>query len=168
MQISCLPLFTSTLSSDQIQPQDIFDNPYLDGYPFLKKDVYHDQDVCLHPPQDDKDSAFPLPTLSNFSCTYSRDTCTTTPCGSFPASPASATFATACFPENVALPLSPEVEWTFFSETALVSIKGEPLSSSHMALPSRAVSASSILPASSFPSLVVLPHKCFTLSAQVW
>ena len=190
MQISCLPLFTSTLSSDQIQPQDIFtlplpasviihsdshpdlvfrqDNPYPDGYPFLKKDVYHDQDVRLHPPQDDKDSAFPSPTLSNFSCTYSRDTCITTPCGSFPTSPASATFATACLPENVALPSSAEVERTFFSETASVSVEGEPLSSSHTALPSRAVSASSISPASSFPSSVVLPRKCFTLSAQVW
>ncbi|KIM54203.1 hypothetical protein SCLCIDRAFT_31312 [Scleroderma citrinum Foug A] len=179
MRIFRLPSFTSTLSSDQTQPQDIFtppipasviihsdshpdlvfhqDNPYSDGYPFLKKDVYHDQDVCLHPLQDDKDSAFPSPTLSNFSCTYSRDTCITTPCGSFPASPASATFAMACLPENVALPSSAEVERTFFSETASVSVKGEPLLSSHTALPSRAVSASSISPASSFPSLVVLP-----------
>ena len=73
-----------------------------------------------------------------------------------------------CSQRFLPLPSSPEVERTFFSETASVSVEGEPLSSSHTALPSRAVSASSISPASSFPSSVVLPRKCFTLSAQVW
>ena len=184
MRISRLPSFTSTLSSDQTQPQDIFtpplpvsvvvhseshqdlilrrDNLYPDGYPFVKKDIYphHDQDVRLLQPQDDKESAFPSPTLSNFSCAYSRDTCITTPCGSFPTSPASATFAPPCLAENIALPSSPEVDRTFFSETDAVSVEGDgiscPLSPSHTVLPSsRSVSVSRASPASSFPSSVV-------------
>ncbi|KIM69412.1 hypothetical protein SCLCIDRAFT_12928 [Scleroderma citrinum Foug A] len=181
MRISRLPSFTSTLSSDQTQPQDIFapplpvsvvvhneshqdlvlrrDNPYPDGYPLAKKDIYphHDQDVRLLQPQDDKESAFPSPTLSNFSCTYSRDTCITTPCGSFPTSPASATFTPPCLAENLVLPSSPEADRTFLSETASVSVEGDgiscPLSPSHTALPSsRSVSVSRASPASSFPS----------------
>ena len=58
---------------------------------------------------------------------YSRDTCITTPCGSFPASPANATFVTACLLEDVALPSSPEVNL----KAASVSIKGDPLAVSH-------------------------------------
>jgi len=41
-------------------------------------------------------TAYPSPILSDFSCTYARDTCTTNPCGSYPASPASATFGFEC------------------------------------------------------------------------
>ncbi|KAG6335319.1 hypothetical protein ID866_3767 [Astraeus odoratus] len=75
-------------------------------------------------PQDDKDSVFPSPTLSNFSCTYSRETSITTPCVSLPTSPASASFMVPPLPENIALPASPEVERAFFSETASVSAEG--------------------------------------------
>ncbi|KAL4078108.1 hypothetical protein V8B97DRAFT_1865571 [Scleroderma yunnanense] len=187
MRISRLPSFTSTLSSDQTQPQDIFapplpvsvivhgethhdlvlrhENPYPDGYPLAKKDVYshHDQDVRLLQPQDDKDSAFPSPTFSNFSCTFSRETCITTPCGSFPASPASATFVTAYIPENIALPASPQTEQTFFSETVSVSAEGDgitcPLSPSHMVPPTAYSVALSPVP-SSPSSAAVQPSFC--------
>ncbi|KAF8839672.1 hypothetical protein BDN67DRAFT_1012112 [Paxillus ammoniavirescens] len=146
MRISRLPSFTSTLSSDQSQPKDIFthspvsviihgeshhelvlrrDHPLADSYlPQLGDSFTHQlfqsqaQELqLLSPLQDDKDSGYPSPTLSNFSCAYSRETSLTTPYTSFPASPASATFApSACSPEDIALPASPMDERQFFGD----------------------------------------------------
>ena len=109
--------FTGTLSSDQIQPQDMFalplrifvivvydplhqdlifhpDKLYPDRYP-LAKDIF----ICTTTGTRTSCSrmmAYPSPILSNFSCAYSRNTCITSPCGSYPASPASATFGFEC------------------------------------------------------------------------
>ncbi|KAF9226422.1 hypothetical protein BS17DRAFT_777243 [Gyrodon lividus] len=151
MRISRLPSFTSTLSSDQSQPQDIFtpplpvsviihgeshhelvlrhEHPHVDRYLHQRSDFFthqllQSQEQELHllsPIQDDKDSAYPSPTLSSFSCTYSRETSVTTPYTSFPASPASATFATSGFsPENIALPASPQDEQVFLGEDGII------------------------------------------------
>jgi len=135
MRISRLPSFTSTLSSDQSQPQDIFTPPlpvsvivhgdtqhelvsdfkrpdpiFLRRMESLNMKVHDEQELSLLSPiHDDRDSGYPSPTLSNFSYSPSRETTLTSPCTSFPASPASATFA-PCLPENVALPASPDTE----------------------------------------------------------
>ncbi|KAI9568634.1 hypothetical protein HD554DRAFT_696574 [Boletus coccyginus] len=129
--ISRLPSFTSTLSSDQSQPQEIppplpvsvivhgeFQHelvlrPLVDGYLHERNDSFPDslkdhgaQYLC--PSQDDKDSVQPSPTLSSFSCAYSRETSITTPFPSSPASPTSAVFSSEpCSPANIALPASP-------------------------------------------------------------
>ncbi|KAG1762826.1 hypothetical protein EDD22DRAFT_538876 [Suillus occidentalis] len=135
MRISRLPSFTSTLSSDQSQPQDIFTPPlpvsvivhgdtqhelisdfkrsdpiFLRRMESLNMKVQDEHEFSmLSPIHDDRDSAYPSPTLSNFSYAASRETALTSPCTSFPASPASATFA-PCSPENIALPASPDTE----------------------------------------------------------
>ncbi|KAG1884441.1 hypothetical protein F4604DRAFT_206331 [Suillus subluteus] len=135
MRISRLPSFTSTLSSDQSQPQDIFTPPlpvsvivhgdtqhelisdlkrpdpiFLRRMESFNMKVQDEQELSLLSPiHDDRDSAYPSPTLSNFSYAPSRETALTSPCTSFPASPASATFA-PCSPENIALPASPHTE----------------------------------------------------------
>ncbi|KAJ8585556.1 hypothetical protein M405DRAFT_312684 [Rhizopogon salebrosus TDB-379] len=136
-RISRLPSFTSTLSSDQSQPQDIFAPPLpvsviVHGEPHsellsdlkrsdsillrrmesfsLKVNEQDEQELSLlSPVQDDRDSGYPSPTYSNFSCTPSRETALTSPYTSFPTSPASATFA-SCSPESIALPTSPDAE----------------------------------------------------------
>ncbi|KAH7882457.1 hypothetical protein F5I97DRAFT_370725 [Phlebopus sp. FC_14] len=190
-RISRLPSFTSTLSSDQSQPQDVFAPPLpvsviIHGEPHhelvLRHDHHHHHhpDVYLHtrndsfthhslhgkeqeiqflsPVQDDRDSLFPSPTLSSFSCAYSRETSITTPNASFPASPASATFASrACLPENIALPASPEIDRAF-ADADLTSTDRDandfPLSPSCTALPLSP--SSSVFPSSpssaSFPA----------------
>ncbi|KAF8555806.1 hypothetical protein OG21DRAFT_1507306 [Imleria badia] len=131
-RMSRLPSFTSTLSSDQSQPQelppplpvsvivhgeyqhDLIVRHERDGYLHKRDDSFprslassKDQDAqYLCPAQDDKDSFQPSPTLSNFSCTYSRET--STPYTSSPASPTSVVFSSSpCSPENIALPASP-------------------------------------------------------------
>ncbi|KIJ61481.1 hypothetical protein HYDPIDRAFT_31348, partial [Hydnomerulius pinastri MD-312] len=165
MRISRLPSFTSTLSSDQSQPQDIFTPPLpvsviVHGEPYhelvLRHETQHgdsylhqqtdsftqqllqsqEQEIhLLSPIHDDKDSAYPSPTLSNFSYAHSRETSVTTPYTSFPASPASATFA--CAPENIALPSSPEEEHNFFGDEILTgdSDGSSPLSPLRPAFP---------------------------------
>ncbi|OJA08814.1 hypothetical protein AZE42_05061 [Rhizopogon vesiculosus] len=136
-RISRLPSFTSTLSSDQSQPQDIFAPPLpvsvivhgeprnehlldikrsdsillrrIDAFSLKVNEQGEHELSLLSPVQDDRDSGYPSPTFSNFSCTPSRETALTSPYTSFPTSPASATFA-PCLPENVALPASPDAE----------------------------------------------------------
>ncbi|KAF8136979.1 hypothetical protein EV363DRAFT_1293383 [Boletus edulis] len=141
-RISRLPSFTSTLSSDQSQPQEIppplpvsvivhgeYQHDLVlrrDGYLHKRDDSFphslvHSQDhdaQYLCPIPDDKDSFQPSPTLSNFSCAYSRETSFTTPYASSPASPTSVVFsASPCSPENIALPASPvEEHQPFFRE----------------------------------------------------
>ncbi|KAG2140588.1 hypothetical protein DEU56DRAFT_911655 [Suillus clintonianus] len=135
MRMSRLPSFTSTLSSDQSQTQDIFTPPmpvsvivhgdtqhelisdfkrsdpmFLRRMESLNLNEQDEQELSLLSPiQDDRDSGYPSPTLSNFSYAPSRETALTSPCTSFPTSPASATFA-PCLPENIALPASPEAD----------------------------------------------------------
>ncbi|KAF9239251.1 hypothetical protein BU15DRAFT_74674 [Melanogaster broomeanus] len=167
-RISRLPSFTSTLSSDQSQPPDIFtpplpvslivhgephhdlvlrhEHPLVDAYLHQRNDSFtkqllRSQEQELHllsPIQDDKDSLYPSPTLSNFSYAYSRETAVTTPCASFPTSPASATFtSSACSPESIALPPSPEDEREFFGEEFLTKDRDRAVSqsSSHPVFP---------------------------------
>ena len=109
--------FTGTLSSDQIQPQDMFALPlyifvivvydplhqdlvfrpnklYPDRYPLTK-------DMCICTTTRTHTScsrmmAYPSLILSDFSCAYSCNTCITSPCGSYPASPTSVTFGFKC------------------------------------------------------------------------
>ncbi|KAG2359535.1 hypothetical protein BDR07DRAFT_209577 [Suillus spraguei] len=97
----------------------------------------------------------PVPYTSNFSYTPSRETALTSPCTSFPASPASATFA-PCLPgpENIALPASPDAER--FPEEPHSEDRGTdsfPTSPSDMALPvSLSTTTFSVYPSSSaFP-----------------
>ena len=133
-------------------------------YPLVRPDldVYHYVDVRLHHNMMIKIGLSSC-RRPNFSCTYFPDTCITPPFGGFSASLASATFATTCLPESVALFPSPEVG----SETTSVSVEGD-LSRRLTTLPSSSVmSASSTSPTSSLPSSVVLPRKRLTLSAQV-
>ncbi|KAG1744266.1 hypothetical protein EDB19DRAFT_531549 [Suillus lakei] len=163
MRISRLPSFTSTLSSDQSQPQDIFTPPlpvsvivhgdsqhelisdlkrsdpnFLRRMESLSMKVRDEQELSLLSPiHDDRDSGYPSPTLSNFSYAASRETALTSPCTSFPASPASANFA-PCSPENIALPASPDVERLRFPEAPLSEDRGNdsfPASPSDAALP---------------------------------
>ncbi|KIK24862.1 hypothetical protein PISMIDRAFT_677986 [Pisolithus microcarpus 441] len=195
MRISRLPSFTSTLSSDQTSPQDVFVPPlpvsvivhgesqhdlvlrhehaYPDGYPPAKKDFYphQEQDAHLFAPQDDKDSVFPSPTLSNFSYAFSRETSITTPNTSFPASPASVAFGACCLPENANFPASSDIEQSF-SETPPASAEGDGtvcrLSPSHTALPSSPVTTvgpASPTAASFQSSTTDLPMPC-SVSAQ--
>ncbi|KAG2067123.1 hypothetical protein BDR04DRAFT_1120739 [Suillus decipiens] len=180
-RISRLPSFTSTLSSDQSQPQDIFTPPlpvsvivhgdtqhefisdlkrsdpnFLRRMESLNMKSQDEQELSLLSPiHDDRDSWYPSPTLSNFSYTPSRETALTSPCTSFPASPASATFA-PCLPgpENIALPASPDAER--FPEEPHSEDRGTgsfPTSPSDMALPvSPSTTAFSVYPSSSaFP-----------------
>ncbi|KAG2032416.1 hypothetical protein BDR03DRAFT_1015231 [Suillus americanus] len=161
MRISRLPSFTSTLSSDQSQPQDIFTPPlpvsvivhgdtqhelisdlkrpdpiFLRRMEYLHMKVQDEQELSLLSPiHDDRDSGYPSPTLSNFSYAPSRETALTSPCTSSPASPASATFA-PCSPENIALPASPDTER--FPEASHSDDRGDdsfPTCSSDAALP---------------------------------
>ncbi|KAG2342747.1 hypothetical protein BDR05DRAFT_948790 [Suillus weaverae] len=160
-RISRLPSFTSTLSSDQSQPQDIFTPPlpvsvivhgdtqhelisdlkrsdpiFLRRMESLNMKVQNELELSLLSPiHDDRDSGYPSPTLSNFSYAPSRETALTSPCTSFPASPASATFA-PCSPENIALPASPDTER--FPGALHSEDRGDdssPISPSDMALP---------------------------------
>ncbi|KAH0834887.1 hypothetical protein J3R83DRAFT_10533 [Lanmaoa asiatica] len=143
-RISRLPSFTSTLSSDQSQPQEIppplpvsvivhgeyqhdlvlrHDRPFVDGYLHRRDDSFplplsQEQDgQFLCPITDDKDSVQPSPTLSNFSCAYSRETSFTTPYTSSTTSPTSIVFSSSpCSPENIALPASPLDDQPFFRD----------------------------------------------------
>ncbi|KAI6131423.1 hypothetical protein EDD16DRAFT_856442 [Pisolithus croceorrhizus] len=190
MRISRLPSFTSTLSSDQTSPQDVFVPPlpvsvivhgesqhdlvlrhehaYPDGYPPAKKDLYphQEKDAHLFAPQDDKDSVFPSPTLSNFSCAFSRETSITTPNASFPASPASVTFGAGCLTENANFPASSDIEQPL-SETQAASAEGDGtvcrLWLSQTALPSSPVTTvgpASPAAASFQSSITDLPVPC--------
>ncbi|KAG8216520.1 hypothetical protein J3R82DRAFT_6636 [Butyriboletus roseoflavus] len=124
-RISRLPSFTSTLSSDQSQPQElppplpasvIVHGEYQhelvlrhdrDGYLHRRDDSLPRDGQLLSPFPDDKDSVQQSPTLSNFSCAYSRETSFTSPHTSSPTSPTSPVFSSSCYPENIALPASP-------------------------------------------------------------
>ncbi|KAG2108709.1 uncharacterized protein F5147DRAFT_773508 [Suillus discolor] len=188
MRISRLPSFTSTLSSDQSQPQDIFTPPlpvsvivhgdtqhelisdfkrsdpiFLRRMESLNMKVQDEQELSLlSPVHDDRDSGYPSPTLSNFSYAHSRETALTSPCTSFPASPASATF-TPCLPENIALPSSPDADC--FPEAPHSEDRGDdsfPRPPSDTALPvSPSTTAFSVSPSSTAfpvsPSTTVFP-----------
>ncbi|KAG1735594.1 uncharacterized protein EDB91DRAFT_1250425 [Suillus paluster] len=145
-RISRLPSFTSTLESDQSQPQDIFTPPlpvsvivhgeaqhelipdlrssdsfFLRRMDSFKMNEQDEQELSLLSPiHDDRDSGYPSPTLSNFSYAPSRETALTSPYASLPTSPASATFA-PCLPENIALPASPDANAERFPEESLSS-----------------------------------------------
>ena len=143
-RISRLPSFTSTLSSEQSQPQELPPLPssvIVHGEYQHELVLRHDRDGYLHrcddslphsllhpqesdaqflcPVPDDKDSVQPSPTLSNFSCAYSRETSFTTPYTSSPASPTSAVFSSSCSPENVALPASPLDDHVFVGDSIM-------------------------------------------------
>ncbi|KAN0085987.1 hypothetical protein V8E55_007121 [Tylopilus felleus] len=185
--ISRLPSFTSTLSSDQSQPQEIppplpvsvivhgeyqhdlvlRDCHIVDGYLHKRDDSFpNDHDAQhLYPTQDDKDSFQPSPTLSSFSLAYSRETSFTTPYPSSPASPTSAVFSCSpCSPENIALPASPvEEDKPFFRETLSAPLQElTPSARSSHSLSSITVSPpnTNVLPASPISDASAFKNVC--------
>ncbi|KAH7907830.1 hypothetical protein BJ138DRAFT_433341 [Hygrophoropsis aurantiaca] len=122
IRISRLPSFTSTLSSDQSSTQDIFSPPVS---VIVHGDTQHELHAAyelLAPKRDScvlGSSPLPSPTMSTFSSSWNPgtelETEATTPYASFPASPASASFAA-----SICLPASPESDKLVFPDAPAI------------------------------------------------